>query len=433
MVIYRALPFVLAVCVISETTARCDEPARQAAERLLTTLWDKQSNRTVEIPEVFRKSVQELGQHPLLLQAYVLNRMHYYRYRDALPVAEQLSDLSPDLLEAWMMRAWIQGILSRFERMLIEIQLAAQRLGPAIQSGQYEQVELERIAARLGRMYGFAEGPAQHDVNAATLRDVLREIQRALNDDLLRIFEDERQDVLAQYVRAANDRQQSLIQSEQDWQTKSQQEIQNLDAANAQLQQRRDQLQQEAIRVRDDGRRQLSEFDSRLEPLRGEALAANRRLASVEWSWQIVAQNIAAEEALLAREQDPHLRAIILARISQLQWQLRGIETDLFGLRAHLATLRQQLNALELQRRSLAQSLDAQLSTLQGELQQVQRSERQNLTRRDKLLGSTAPVPTSARVISDQIKVLATYDPYPVEAERQRLLQDLRQLARGGG
>ncbi|HMP79100.1 MAG TPA: hypothetical protein PKD54_06580 [Pirellulaceae bacterium] len=417
----------LALFVASNAVVQGDETAQQTAEKLLTVLWDKQSNRSVEIPEIYQQSLQRVGRDPLLLHAYALNRIHFYRYRDALPVAEALSDVRPEWLESWLMRAWLNGILSRFDRMNVELQLLAQRFDSAANSGVYEDSELERFAARMGRMFGFLEGPAKNDVNPAALRDTQREIQRALGEDLFRIFDDERQNVLDQYIRAAHDRSQLLVQADHDWQIKSQQEIQQLDAADGQLHQRRDQVQQEITRLRDDGRQQLAEIDSRMRPLQSEGLAANRRLSSLEWSWQIVAQNLAVEEACLLREQDPLLRSMILGRIQQLQWQLRGIETDLFGLRGHVASLQQQLRTLELQRRSLANSLDVQLGTLQGEITQIQRTQRQNQTRRDKLVSGSAPVPTSARVIADQIKILATYDSFPTEVERQKLLQSMKQ------
>jgi hypothetical protein len=101
----------------------------------------------------------------------------------------------------------------------------------------------------------------------------------------------------------------------------------------------------------------------------------------------------------------------------------RNVEANLALLRNEYNAAYGQYVALEDQRTRMRQDYNQQVDTLRQELNRMDRDQKRNLARLDKLIRGPLPSSTRARALDDKAQVFWVHYPYPVEARRQALLE----------
>ena len=202
-------------------------------------------------------------------------------------------------------------------------------------------------------------------------------------------------------------------------------ETQAIQTQNQALDARLQQIQPEKDRLRFEAEQKGSVIESQLAPLRQELATAVSTVRGIESSLQIAYNDRNVEQTLLAREEDPNLRALISRRINRISVAINNIQSDLI-----LATSR--ANGLETRVRRLARELATvnrtlanQVDQLTTEERQISRQQQRNTSRLTKITQGSSTTTTKVRNAEIAFESLRTYYPFPIELARQEYLDSL--------
>lgn len=415
---------VVALLLLSSIACAQDNAdAKTAARELLGPLWEKQRVASTKADEYVAGLPSSQAHDTLVLHSQLLNRIHYSKFRDGLAIADQLAERDSDNPEVWMAKAWLEVVLQNPDRALVSIQKLN---GLISKSDAIDEPHKRRFYSFLGRAIGFIQGPTGKTPHPDTLQQTIAEIEQALVEPWRDVFEQQRQQLEDQVQSMITDRQQVEQDFQQQAETARDNEIRTIESANQAIDARRQQAQPELDRIQDEGRQRLQELSSQITPLEQQANAINRSVGNAQVELQVIYQDIHVQQALLARERDPFLRALYANRIDQLFFSARNVEANLAMLRNEYNAAYGQYLTLEDQRTRTRQDYNQQVEQLRQELNKMDRDQKRNLARLDKLIRGPLPSSTRARALDDKAQVFWVHYPYPVETRRQEMLDSLK-------
>jgi len=353
--------------------------------------------------------------------AYFANRMRHLRYREADEPAQRATNLAPQDFDAWYGRIWVALVQGEFDRGLVDMQSMAKQLAEAKQLAADRRRE---AFERLGRLYGFATGPGQNRSTPAVAETALAAILAAAADPADKAaFDAHRRQVLEQFDELVERRDTEVADHVERATQEQQQTLANLADQAAQLDQAQAQLADQRGAVEQEGLAKLDEIQSRAAPLERDAADLDSRFQLIQSTLLAIRNDIFFLESELAHEHDPHRRAFLISRIAGLSSQARSHEAELFYIESQLNQALAALNAVRAEWQSANDQLAAALAGLDGQLDAIQ-TERQ----RNAQLARRAARPPRARTgiiksMSDAAVQLTTYDPFPAEQIRQRILE----------
>ncbi len=405
------------------TIAQESPDAKTVARELLGPLWEKQGVASTKAEEYVSGLPISQAQDTLVLHSYLLHRLHYSKFRDGLAIAEQLAERDAENPDVWMAKAWLEVVLQNPDRALVSIQKLN---GLISKSDVIDEAHKRRFYSFLGRAIGFIQGPTGKTPHPDTLQQTVAEIEQKLEEPWRDVFEQQRQQLGDQVQSMITDRQQVELDFRQQAETARDNEMRTIEAANQAIDARRQQAQPELDRIQDEGRQRLQELSSQIMPLEQQANAINRSAGNAQIELQVIYQDIHVQQALLARERDPFLRALYANRIDQLFFSARNVEANLALLRNEYNAAYGQYLSLEDQRTRTRQDYNQQVDVLRQEINQMDRDQKRNLARLDKLIRGPLPSSTRARALDDKAQVFWVHYPFPVEARRQEILDSIK-------
>jgi len=414
-----------AVCLLVAPLAGA-EPAdaalRKGIAQLLEQGWPLSAQARAEAKTQFEQLNTSAPDDPSLCYAYALVQLRQQQHKQAAELLDGILKADKEHLAAWRARAWLLMLQRRPDAALVAMDQLSRLLPQAAAQDPPSELELARF---LGRMFGFLEGPARSDqvdsLRAPHERTVLDRLDPPQRD----AFQQARQEVRDKFQQLAAGNQQDRAQAQQQW-------AEHAERVGKQLEQERQQLnaQSEAARQRrDDAQSQLQsalgEIATADQPLVASLATIERQASAVKREVVLLEDEIVLLSNRLARARDPHEIAHLRLEIERLEiiqsryWgDLSLLERDASPLLAQRAVLERR--AADAQARFQQQIRDAEqlLAQLVQRARRIDMDQRQ-LARRD---GS---LPPGIRGRETQMTALTTYEPFPLEAEKQRLLESL--------
>ncbi len=410
----------VALCVAPAVQAQTSDGQQSLAKELLTTYWagDVKTQRAAE--ELFQSESLPVGDEQLAW-AYVLNRLHYNKFREAATVAQSLIQGGNQELEKLYAHAWLQMTTNNIDQGLVALQQLKQALTAAPQLPEPQQLDL---IGRMGRLIGFAEGPSHDSVNQATLVTTQAMIIDGWDDLQLERFEDQRQRVLETYNEITQTTA-DQVQAETDRAiAEQQQRIEQLTTENEQLDSRQQVINQETDKLRDEANSALSQLESQLAPLETEASGLlariNRSQSRIAW----LAHDLAITEAAAAQETDPVIRDQLLRRAGAIRVSLFNEQSFLATLRGQYSSLLAQIDSLRARHEATVRQYGGRIGSLNNESRQLDKTRVKN-SRMITRLGKPQVRTGLKTAMKSKAEHLPTYDPFPTSEFQQRLLQQL--------
>jgi hypothetical protein len=130
--------------------------------------------------------------------------------------------------------------------------------------------------------------------------------------------------------------------------------------------------------------------------------------------------------AAFERGRDPTREAIFLREADRLQYESRGAREDFVRLDREMAQVRAEGAALEAKRREARASLQAETLRIKGEEAKLARNEQELQLAQRKLTTHVSGTSSRIRVLATRLSSLTTYEEFPLETEKQRILDSLR-------
>ncbi|MCA9161555.1 MAG: hypothetical protein KDA62_01200, partial [Planctomycetales bacterium] len=358
--------------------------------------------------------------------AYVVATINQRRYREADPLLKELVALEPTNLDVLRTRVWLTTMLRDYGATLVQLE----QLSAAMAEQEGLDTETAETTARfLGRVIAFLEGPA-NDASATAANPRL--VANAKRDLLDRLTESQRT-AFDEAFDAVTNRYLDLTESKEASQQRA------VAAAREDRENRLDQVAEQRERIgdeREDLRDQQERLRSEMTDQLAELTKTDQPLATQQarLQTQMVAmqRDLAAIDLELSRlgrridtEEDPFLRDALRREAARLAAVARRYAVDLSGLDRQVAVVTAQRLELQRQRIELQRTIGGQLNQTAAELDKLAKNEKQAdaIERRARRpLNATS---NQARSLSAVASAFITYEPFPFQQERQRVLKSL--------
>jgi hypothetical protein len=424
----------VAICLLASgllvchfAPARGDEAEANAAiKKLLQVGWSGNFQSRAAADLQYQEVLKLAAGDPRALSASWLVLMQQRRYDDALKRIDEYLAKQPADLQALRAKAWTHAILKNYQGALLTAdKLSAQLLEePPITKA--DAAEHEEAIAFLGRLLGFIGGPIADVANQDQRKTAEKQIVARLDDSQRPKFEEARDGVLAKHIELtdnkADERDKAIEVAAADKQKTLEEvaaEREQIAGRSGELQERTDKLNSELKSELDQLARQDTPLVQELARLDARATVLNRDLFAYQ-------ADVDRYERLAATEKDQIRRQQWLIEADRLAVIVSRIDADLAGVTRLARNVQSQRAALALR----AQQAQANAA---GQVQRIDR-ELQDLAKRDKRAdgiekraGRPATGATSkVRSLSAQATALTTYDQFPLEAAREKLLESLR-------
>jgi chromosome segregation ATPase len=393
----------------------------------LFALSSKTSPSALQAASSYYSNLRDTGaRDPRLDYAFALVLIKQQRLDDAAKKLDEFLKAHPDELHAQRARTWIRLMRRDDQAALVDLESLAKKLGTS--GNQTPPQSHKEIAEFLGRALAFLEGPAASaklNQSAATAKE--RIVGLIKQDELLAdcergYFEVEeqfanlRQDVTAAKADATiqqtaalkqheeqaskdqtilRDQQEALQESREERTAETKDELAALQAKLAELQ------------------KSYTDLLARAAPLQMQASAAQTEISTL---------------TLIERQRDGTHRVTYRnpARVQQLEGLLSQLEIQLAPLVAAATAINARIVALQQKGRSTVLQHEQDTQNLANQQQKLatkgKKLERIAKIAQPKTTGNNV----RTRVLSSKITTFSTYAPFPLEAEKARILHSLQ-------
>lgn len=389
---------------------------------LLDAGWQKSVRSRDEVTQLYARLKAASPAEIRVSQAYLAALLKQSRYPEALKAVDEVLARDKKNVEALQIRAWLLVITKDYNAAMGDMQRLGDLLPPQEAPGEAEQVNRD-IAAYLGRLCGFMEGPARDAVDELSVTRCRERILSRLITPRQEVFEQARRGVIAQFTGAAEGAEQDKAAAEADAARLKEQKVDQASRA----------AQDAAARVAEaESREQAarSERDKEIDRIATAERALLPRFAQVEGEAARVRTEISIIDGRIAdclrqaeREEDELRRAFW--RREAARW---GLERDRWL--ASLGALDRQYAMLNAERLGLQQrraSAEARYAREAGGVDQARRTAdraRLAVTNAEKtaVSGNTPGVRDQKR----RALAMTSYVPLPLslDAMRERLLDE---------
>jgi chromosome segregation ATPase len=415
----------LAVQLTAAAPALCNDAEFAACLRQgLTVGWESSFRALRPAEELLGKARRVKATDARAPFALALVQMKHRRYDDAKASVTAALELDRKWITAHQADIFLTVLLKQHRAALPKLENLASLIATAAEAEELSVAEMQSASQFVGQMIGYlatsaSEAP-QLEVEATRQR-----VLAALPVSCREMFDAGREAVDEQFTELFLDREQLQQDAQQS-------ELQERGRIAAQLLAQRDALaeQRKAIEEkRDAATAQWEAENAAVNEARGPVEA---KLASVQAAMLPVERRIADLDAaisqyitLLQTERDPNRRFALRVEIDRLTAAIGREQANYQVLRTQADNLRGELTVLEARRKTARDRYAATNSALAEQATELVSAEKKLVNQWERnqrpVVGNTAAVTSR----SAKVKALTTYYEFPLEAERQRLLQSL--------
>lgn len=415
-----------AALVPNQTLLGEEDPSAVALARLLTIGWGTTTAYRTAADAQADVMFAAMGRQPSSLYAAALVQMKQRRYADAARLIDEILARDDANLPAWRAKVWLLVVLKNYEGAMVAADKLSQLLPKEDGKSTEEEAQLRPYVAFLGRMYGFLGGPAQTAVSIEGRKESEKVVAARLTENRLEIFEEARDAVLQKFVE--------LTDAKETFKDKAREQ------ADAQ----REKTLAEIAEQRDVNKDRVKELEAKVDkfkkehqsesaaiakadtPLQAELNRLSTRATSLNTQIFALNSQIASVQAQLSATRDQNVRAFLFAELDRLSILEGATQAELFGLNRQANGVQQQRSALAVRQQRADADLADKLGRVDDELYTIAKKEKRAdiVAKRATKAGPTTP--QSALSLSAQAAALITYDPFPLEQEKSRLLETLK-------
>jgi hypothetical protein len=429
MYVCRAI-FLLAVgivtCSLTSTSPAVADDRAAAITRLLNDAWSitpqARQAADAQLPELRRLAPADVT----ALTAGWLVLMQQRRFEEAHTLIDQHLAHAPDDLLALRAKTWIQAVLKNYPAAMLTAERLSARLDSRPPADEAERAMYDASVGFLGRLLGYFAGPVDDTIHQLERRRLEKRFVERLDEAERGLFEEARNGVLARFLELTDESAASTERALAAASAEKEKTLAEIQADRESLQERDKELAERRKKLQSELQAELATIDRNEQPLVQQQAQLASRLEFLNADLLNYSAQILNLETLAARENDNLLRQQYLNQSLSLSLIASRIESDMYAVNRQLQLLQSQRVGLQAQRRQAQVGTANQVDRVSRELNELDRRERRNegLERR---AGRPVTVSNSkTRALSAQATALSTYDVFPLEAEKTRILGKLK-------
>jgi hypothetical protein len=428
--------FAVLAAVLPAEDANAQDDTFVQVSALFDAGW-KPSSRGLAAAEALYHKMQAGGRpDPRLSYAFALVQMRNHKYDDAGKLLDRVLAANPADIHARRARIWVLAITQEYAAALVQLESLMKQIAaaPATENRQTELAtpadgepgtETDRFANFAGRVMGYIDGPATPSLNEQVRRQYRSRLAGLLSGRQRNAFEEGYTFVQQRFAELSLDREQTAADAKADEQRRQERILDELARERAELKEHDSKLREQAKEVTADFKEALTTLETQQRPLAARqarletrAAAIVREMAALEiqiaqlWEWAGWTEDPA--DALRLQGE---ARRLDLA-LGRYRVDLRTIEAELTGIAAQQVALARQRQVTVAQQRARADRFERRATELR-------RAERRISGQEDRANQQPSGVTGAVVSLVNRAKAFTTYDEFPFEEERARLLQSL--------
>jgi hypothetical protein len=360
------------------------------------------------------------------LAASALVLMQQRRYDEALKRVDQLLVKDVTDLTGLRARIWLQAVLKNYSGAMFTSGKLSERLAAAPPKTEAEQATHDELIAFLGRMFGYFGGPASEIANQDERKAAEKQIVARLEESKRPVFEEARDGVLQKFLELSDSQAQARETALAEAATEKEKTLAELDADRQKMADRVKELDEVRKKLESELKAELAQIAKEDAPLVQQLARLNSQAAIVNQNLANYAAEIGRLRALAASTNDPALKQQYLFEADQLSFSAGRLEATLVGLENQAAGVQAQRNALALRAQRAQAAANDQANQINGELTALAKREKRNDGIERRTTKPASGTTSKGRALSAQATALSTYDQFPLEVARQKLLESLR-------
>ena len=416
----------LLLLAASVLPVRADEEAlRQKLTDFLTTCWDTSDDAQLLADTKFAALEKIAGVDPRAFYGHGLVMLHQRRYAESAKSLDQVVRIDEEHLPGLQAKVWLALLLKKYDIALAGMEDLAEVAGKLAEDADNKDAAGE--AARfLGSAYGFIDGPLGEVAAVSARHTTEKAILAALSDEQRTAFTEARQAVIEKFTELTSERADSRDLAIADEEAEKQKVLADVDKRRAEMQTQADDLQERREKVAGELKDELADISRLDRPLLTQLTGLQTQIAAAQASSDNVLIDIQRLENRLAGEKDPARRDQIRRDIRRLSALLRQYDAELAVITTGIAGVQGERSVLFTRQKAAERNLGGQLQAIDRQAASFQAEERKlaGIERKAKKpsSGSTGKV-TGLGMTAAALK---TYEPFPIERERERLLDSLK-------
>lgn len=403
-----------------------DDEAGAAIVKLLEVGWTGNFQSRAAADLQYQEVLKLAAGEPRALKASWLVLMQQRRYDEALKRIDEYLAKQPADLDALRARAWLLAILKNYEAALVTAEKLSARMADEPPITKADADQHEELIGFLGRLYGFFGGPLADTFNQEQRRTAEKQALARLNESQRPVFEEARNAVLQRHLELTDSKVDERVRAIEVATSEKEKTLEEIAAEREQIESRAGELEARRDKLQEELKAELAELAKQDAPLVQELARLDARATILNRDLFSYEAEIGRLERIAASEKDPVRRQQLLFEADRLAVFASRIESDLIGVN-------RLGNNVQAQRAALALRAQQAQATAAGQVQRMSR-EMQDLGKREKRaegIEKRAGRPTTGttskvRSLAAQAAALTTYDQFPLEAARAKLLESLR-------
>jgi hypothetical protein len=412
--------------VLPQCASAVDRAAADAIAKLLEVGWSNSPQARAAADTQITEVAKLAGGEPIAQQAWLLILLQQRRYDEALKRADAL--IAKDATDTTALRAkvWMATLLKNYEAAMLAAEELSQQLAAAPPLNEAEQAVQDDLFKFLGRIYGFLGGPIADDINQEARKTAEKAILARIPPTRQALFEEARDGVVAKFLEmtgAKDDERLKAIAASDATKDKTLKEIederQKISDRSQELDDRRTQLQSE---LRDE----LSEIAKEDRPLVQDLARLEARAGSLSRDLFSYDTEIGRLQAQADREENENVRRQLLREADRLAFTASRVQSDLVAVNRQADAINAQRAGLQARQQKAQSSVADQVRSIDQERSGLAKRDKRNDAIEKRAARPATGVTSKGLALAAQATALSTYDQFPLEAAKARLLESLK-------
>ena len=352
--------------------------------------------------------------------AYLLVKIRQNDIKKAMVTADWLLEVAPEHLGAHHARCWLLLLTKKTSEGLSALKNFARvnRENPSLDAA----LRLTNLGS-IGRMVGYLQGPMSRRLTTSDLRFAITDILEDATEEQVDLFERERKSVVDAYERLVAEKQSADEQVHAKKREQQEKGLNELAEKMDLLEEEKASLKPRREKVSEAGENAISSIRQRAAPLKTEYSYLNQEAASLQIQMSRLIGDARHYEHLAIHEPDPVIRESYLCRADQAGDSARRISTSLAQLDQQIGSVARSLKAADHEFMMTQRKYNTELNSIDRNLHEVAAEQRKTQGKKKRVSRPVRTVSARGTSLKNRARGISTYERFPVERERDRLLK----------
>lgn len=357
------------------------------------------------------------------IYAFALVKSRQHDVKAALKALDELERIDPTKTQPQRLKTWLLLRQNEFNLAVTSLGKYIELVNADKTLSDFARTEAYRFA---GRVFAYLEGPVQGRASKLPMETTKRKILFKLDPDLLSAFnfdfsvvEKEYQEMIGK--KQTIDQNAAKIDAE-----KRKMKFAQLTEVEKQLAENKDQIAEKSSELRTEATKVLEELRLQDAPLALQQSQLESELNLINRDLFLMISDYNYWNTLALRENNQRLRILYFQRAGRADGLILRAELDANSVRSQLNILESQRNDLRRQYAAIDSSASQQLASLNNGLKNIEKQKRRTANEKIKATKPSRKTVTQSMSLRIRSQSIATFDQFPLEIERQLLLDSLK-------